>query len=58
LKVDASQFAIGAILWQQDPANAKKLHAVGYYSATLSPTERNYKVFNGELLGIIHALRH
>ena len=25
LEVDASQFALGAILWQQDPANAKKL---------------------------------
>jgi len=58
LEVDASQFAIGAILWQRDPANAKKLHAIGYYSATLSPTERNYKVFDRELLGIIHALHH
>jgi hypothetical protein len=25
LEVDASQFAIGAILWQRDPANKKKL---------------------------------
>jgi hypothetical protein len=25
LEVDASQFAIGAILWQRDPANPKKL---------------------------------
>ncbi len=58
LEVDASQFAIGAILWQWDPANAKKLHAVGYYSVTLSLTERNYKVFNRELLGIICALCH
>jgi len=58
LEVDGPQFAIGAILWQQDPANTKKLHAVGYYSATLSPAKRNYKVFNRELLGIIHALCH
>jgi len=58
LEVDASQFAIGAILWQRDPANAKKLRAVGYYSTTLSPAERNYKVFDRELLGIIRALRH
>ena len=58
LKVDASQFAIGAILWQRDPANAKKLHVVSYYSATLSPAERNYKVFDRELLGIICALCH
>jgi len=58
LKVDASQFAIGAILWQQDPANTKKLWACGYYSTILSPAEQNYKVFDRELLGIIHALRH
>jgi hypothetical protein len=58
LEVDASQFAIGAILWQQDPANTKKLRACGYYSATLSPAERNYKVFDRELLRIICALRH
>jgi hypothetical protein len=58
LEVDASQFAIGAILWQRDPANEKKLQACGYYSATLSPAEWNYKVFDRELLGIIHALWH
>jgi hypothetical protein len=58
LEVDASQFAIGAILWQHDPANPKKLQACGYYSATLSPAEWNYKVFDRELLGIIHALQH
>jgi hypothetical protein len=58
LEVDASQFAIGAILWQRDPANPKKLWACGYYSATLSPAEWNYKVFNRELLRIICALRH
>jgi hypothetical protein len=58
LEVDASQFAIGAILWQRDPANPKKLCACSYYSATLSPAEQNYKVFNRELLGIIRALRH
>jgi hypothetical protein len=58
LEVDASQFAIGAILWQRDPANPKKLRAVGYYSATLAPAERNYKVFDRELLGIIRALHH
>ena len=58
LEVDASQFAIGAILWQRDPANPKKLRACGYYSATLSPAERNYKIFDWELLGIIRALRH
>jgi hypothetical protein len=58
LEVDVSQFAIGAILWQRDPANTKKLHACGYYSTILSPAEQNYKVFDRELLRIIRALRH
>ena len=58
LEVDASQFAIGTILWQRDPTNPKKLWACGYYSTTLSPVEQNYKVFDRELLGIIRALRH
>jgi hypothetical protein len=58
LEVDASQFAIGAILWQRDPANRKKLRACSYYSATLSPAEQNYKVFDRELLEIIRTLRH
>jgi len=39
LEVDVSQFALGAILWQRDPANAKKLRAIGYYSKTLSPAQ-------------------
>ena len=58
LEVDASQYALGAILWQRDPANAKKLRAVGYYSSTLSPAEMNYKIHDRELLAIIRALRH
>jgi hypothetical protein len=58
LEVDASQFAIGAILWQRDPAKPKKLRACGYYSATLSLAKWNYKVFDRELLGIIRALCH
>jgi hypothetical protein len=58
LEVDASQYALGAILWQQDPANAKKLRAIGYYLSTLSPAKMNYKIHDRELLAIIRALRH
>jgi hypothetical protein len=39
LEVDASQFALGGILWQRDPASPKLLHAVGFFSGTLSPAE-------------------
>jgi len=58
LEVDASQFALGAILWQWDPANTKKLQAVGYFSSTLNLAERNYKIYDQELLAIIHTLWH
>jgi hypothetical protein len=44
LEVDASQYALGGILWQQDPANPKLLQAVGFFSSTLSPVERNYSI--------------
>jgi hypothetical protein len=58
LEVDASQFALGAILWQRDPASPKKLRAVSYYSSMLNPAEMNYKIHDQELLAIIRALCH
>jgi hypothetical protein len=39
LEVDASQYALGAILYQRNDGG--KLQAVGYYSQTLNPAERN-----------------
>ena len=39
LEVDASQYTLGGILWQQDPASPKLLRAVGFFSSTLSPAE-------------------
>jgi hypothetical protein len=56
LEVDASQYALGAILWQRDPAMPQKLHAIGYYSKTLAPAEMNYKIHDRELLAVIRAL--
>ena len=43
LKVDASQYALGAILYQRN--NGGKLQAVGYYLQTLNPAECNYDVY-------------
>ena len=56
--MDASQYALGAILWQRDPAMPQKLCAIGYYSKTLAPAEMNYKIHDRELLAVIRALRH
>jgi hypothetical protein len=44
LEVDASQYALGAILWQRDPAMPRKLRAIGFYSKSLSPAEMNYSI--------------
>ena len=54
LEVDASGFAIGAILMQK--GDNDKRHPVGFYSTTLTPAERNYDIYNLELLAIIKSL--
>ena len=51
LEVDASQYALGAVLSQRN--NARKLQLVGYFSKTLIPAERNYNVYNCELLALV-----
>jgi hypothetical protein len=54
LEVDASGFAVGAVLLQKK--EDRKRHPVGYYSATLNEAEQNYDIYNLELLAIVKAL--
>jgi len=56
LEVDASNYAIGATLNQKDERN--QWHPVAYYSTTLSETERNYDIYDKELLAVVKSLRH
>ena len=56
LEVDASGFAVGAVLLQRKEDN--KRHPVGYYLATLNAAEQNYNIYDLELLAIVKALRH
>jgi RNase H-like domain found in reverse transcriptase len=56
LEVDASQYAIGAILQQADDLG--KLHPVGYYSKALTDAERGYDVHDWELLALVKGLDH
>ncbi len=56
LEVDTSNFAIGATLNQKDERGC--WHPVAYYSTTLSDTERNYDIYDKELLAIVKSLRH
>ena len=55
LECDASDFATGAILSQK--GSDDKLHPVAFLSKTLSPPERNYDIFDKELLAVIRAFR-
>ena len=52
---DASLTAFGRILTQKDSNG--DLHPCAYHSATFSPAERNYNIYNRELLAIIQALK-
>jgi hypothetical protein len=47
---------MGAVLLQKKEDGKK--HPIAYYSKTLSAVERNYNVYNLELLAIVNALDH
>ena len=51
---DASLTASGSVLMQKDSNG--HLHPCAYFSKTFSPTERNYDIYDRELLAVIHAL--
>jgi hypothetical protein len=55
LFVDASTFALGAVLAQRDEDN--KPHAVLYFSQALRAPERNYTIADKEFLAIIEGLK-
>ncbi len=54
VETDASDFAVGAILSQQDADGDWR--PVAYYSIAMQPAERNYDIYNKELLAIVRAL--
>ena len=56
IETDASEWAIGAVLLQQD-AETGKLHPVAFDGRKLSPAEINYPVHEKELLAIKYALQ-
>ena len=56
LEVDASQYATLAILWQEDDKGKKR--AIGYDPSTLSDTERNYLIYDQELLAMVRGLEN
>ena len=50
LKTDASDFALGYVLLQKDKDD--KLRPCAFYSRALIPAERNYPIYDKELLAI------
>src|SRR6266702_140534 len=56
LEVDTSGYTVGAVLLQQKEDNKK--HPIGYYSAMLNKAQRNYNIYNLELLAIVMALKN
>lgn len=56
LETDASDFALGAVLYQRNDDDI--LQPVGFYSRQFLPAERNYPVYERELLAIVASLKH
>jgi len=55
IETDSSDFASGAVLSQQLPGE-EKWHPVAFYSKSLFPVERNYKIYDKEMLAITRTL--
>ena len=65
LQTDASAYGVGTVLSQEgekSPSLVKRqkpvLHPAGYYSATFTPVERNYDIYERELLAVMKSLAH
>ncbi len=56
LEVDASGYMVGAVLLQCKEDG--KRHPIGYYLATLNKAQRNYNIYDLELLAIVMALKN
>jgi len=54
IEVDASGYATGGVLFQRLPDNL--WHPVAYRSQSMADAERNYEVYDKEMLAIIRAL--
>ena len=53
VETDTSGYAIGGVLSQEQD---RKWKPIAFSSRTMQPAERNYKIYNKELLAIVEAL--
>ena len=62
LLTDASAYGVGAVLSQEGETNPRSkkpfLHPIAYYSSTFIPAERNYDIYERELLAVLKSLEH
>ena len=56
IETDASKYATGAVLTQLD-SNGDR-HPISFISKTFSPAERNYEIYDRELLAITCFVGH
>ena len=55
IEVDTSKYASGAILTQLDMNRDR--HPIAFLSKTFAPNEKNYEIYDRELLAIIRVLK-
>ncbi|KAH6561475.1 hypothetical protein BASA62_009802 [Batrachochytrium salamandrivorans] len=55
VEVNASDYALGGVLSQMD--DTQSLRPVAFYSRQLCPAERNYEIYDKELLAIVACLK-
>ena len=53
METDASEYAIGVVLFQEQE---EKWRPIAFLLRTMQPVERNYEIYNKELLAIVEAL--
>jgi hypothetical protein len=62
LATDDSAYGVGAVLLQEGDKHPRKTsptkHPIAYYSATFTPTKRNYDIYKQELLAVKNVLAH
>ena len=56
LEVDASLFAIGAVLFQRDEEGQRR--PISYFLQALNFAKRNYDIWDREFLAVIQGLKH
>src|SRR6201992_4247902 len=56
LETDVSNYAYGAILSQKQEDG--KIHPIAFLSKSMSLAEKNYNIYNKEMLAVVKALQH